>query len=510
MRSLPFTLFLLAASASLAQTAPSDSLFSTDQVVTVELTFADPGFWTLLTTYYSNDLGETLTGDVTITDNTGTHFYPNVAVDLKGNSSYGHPGNKKSFKIDFNDNIPGQKYHGMTKVHFNNCFKDPTFMRERIFFDFCREQGVLAPRVSYANVSINGTFWGFYDMVEPVDKNFLDRWVDDNDGNLFKAGDNFGTGGGSAADLAYYGSGQNSYTSRYELKTNETEDDWSDLIALLQLLNTSSEADLVAQLPGQWEWEAMLRSLAIDNLFSNLDSYINSARNYYIYHDSTTFKWNWIKWDANEAFGTYTGGPGIGNFENLAPNYVASTRPLLNKVFTIPAFYSDYLVEYCAAFEAFNNAQMDPRIDAIKDLIAPHVAADPNKMYTTAQFNANVENDITSGGGPGGGTIYGLRSFINGRRAYLSGVLSCATVGLNEAEVASEAVVYPVPASEALTIAMPSGQVIEGVRVTDALGREVPVGLVDRTLDISALQPGVHVLAISSDVRTTVLRFIKE
>lgn len=503
------TAFLLAIPA-LAQNAPSDSLFNTDQVVAVELTFADPGFWTLLTTYYANDLGQTLTGDVTITDNTGTHFYPSVAVDLKGNSSYGHPGNKKSFKIDFNDNIPGQKYHGMTKLHFNNCFKDPTFMRERIFFDFCRDHGVLAPRVSYANVSMNGTFWGFYDLVEAVDKNFLDRWLDDNDGNLFKAGDNFGTGSGGAADLAYYGVDQNGYTARYELKTNETENDWSDLIALLELLNTASDADLIAQLPAQWEWAPLLRSLAIDNLFSNLDSYINSARNYYIYHDSTTFRWNWIKWDANEAFGSYSGGPGTGTLTNLATNYAAASRPLLARIFAQPVLYGEYLEQYCTAFEAFSNAELDTRIDAIKTLIAPHVAADPNKMYTTAQFNTNVESNITSGGGPGGGTIYGLKSFINARRTYLNGVLDCATVGFEETFSVGRIAVHPVPATTNIDIRIPTGTELGHVRVMDALGRAETVQLTGSSLDITGLPPGVHVLSVTLDGLPTTLRFIKE
>ena len=98
MKHLLIIAFFLVCSGVTAQTPPSDSLFNVDQVVTVELTFADPDFWNTLTSQYTADLGETLTADVTITDNTGTHTYPIVEVDLKGNSTYGHPGDKKSFK----------------------------------------------------------------------------------------------------------------------------------------------------------------------------------------------------------------------------------------------------------------------------------------------------------------------------------------------------------------------------------------------------------------------------
>ncbi|HRF82360.1 MAG TPA: CotH kinase family protein, partial [Flavobacteriales bacterium] len=332
-------LLLFFRAVSVAQIAPSDSLFNNDQVVQVDLHFGNDDFWSTLVQHYENDLGETLVADVTISDQTGSRMYYNVEVALKGNSSYGHPGNKKSFKIDLNDNIQGQKYHGMAKVHFNNCWSDPTFMREKVFFDYCRDQGVFAPRVLYANVSMNGTYWGFYDLVEAVDKDFLDRWMDDNNGNLFKAADNFGMGGGGGggsaeADLAYHGPSQISYATRYELKTNETQNDWSDLIVFVGTLNNSTDAELLTALPTSMSWENTLRSLALDNIFGNLDSYINSARNYYVYHDSTNFLWNWIKWDGNMAFGSY---PAQGqNALTLSPTYVANNRPLLQKIMAIP------------------------------------------------------------------------------------------------------------------------------------------------------------------------------
>lgn len=509
MRSTSFFLAALLAGSAFAQSAPSDSLFNTDQVVTIDLTFAETDFWSTLTADYLADLGATVTADVTITDNTGTHTYPQVEVDLKGNSSYSHPGNKKSFKIDFNDNISGQKYHGMTKMHFNNCFKDPTFMREKIFFDYARSQGVLAPRVLYANVNMNGTFWGFYDMVEAVDKNFLDRWVDDNDGNLFKAGDNFNSGGTTAADLAYYGNDPTSYYDRYELKTNESENDWSDLIALVQMLNTASDADLTAQFPAQWEWQPLLRSLAMDNLFANLDSYINSARNYYVYHDSTTLKWNWIKWDGNEAFGSYSAGMGSGNPENLAPDYVTASRPLMTKLMGVPALYTDYVEAYCTVLEGFTSLDMDPKIDAIKTLIQPHVTADVNKQYTTAQFLANIDNNINVGGGGGGGTVYGLKSFIAARANYLSGALDCSMVSVQELTSPVELSVYPNPVTDVLHVRLPVGYSAESLSLTDALGRSIPVNYSDGVVDLSGVARGAYVLMLRGSTGQLAARVVK-
>ncbi|MBK6946148.1 MAG: CotH kinase family protein [Flavobacteriales bacterium] len=335
--------------------------------------------------------------------------------------------------------------------------------------------------------------------------------MDDNNGNLFKAGDNFGGGpggSGNAADMAYYGADQNSYSTKYDLKTNETENDWSDLLALLDLLNNSNAADLQAQYPQKWEWNPMLRSLALDNMFSNLDSYVNSARNYYLYHDSTTFKWNWIKWDANEAFGSYSG-QGVGNLLNLAPNYVASGRPHLTKIFNDGVLYHDYEMQYCAALENFNNSYLDPKIDAIKALIQDHVTADPNKQYTTAQFTLNIESNITTGGGPGGGTIYGLKSFIGSRSSYLNGVIDCNTVGIDEFND-EELLVYPNPTSGSVSIRSTIPLSVSNVQLFDMLGRSLSFSMSANVIDLSTYASGTYVLRVLENGRMRQIRIMKQ
>ena len=80
-------------------------------------------------------------------------------------------------------------------------------------------------------------------------------------------------------------------------------------------------------------------------LFSNLDTYSGSARNYYIYHNMDTNMWQWIKWDGNEAFGSYTNG--AGNMETLAIDYSDTPRPLLENMLGHPDFYSRYIEHVC-------------------------------------------------------------------------------------------------------------------------------------------------------------------
>ena len=125
-----------------------DNLFAVNQIVAVDLTFPQPDFWATLQANYEADENAYIPALLTLTDISGTHTRDSVGVRLKGNSSYSHPGDKKSFKIDFNQFIPGQHYDGLKKLNFSNGFRDPTCMREKLFFDACRMAGVVAPRAS--------------------------------------------------------------------------------------------------------------------------------------------------------------------------------------------------------------------------------------------------------------------------------------------------------------------------------------------------------------------------
>jgi hypothetical protein len=480
-----------------------DALFNTDQVIQVDFTFTQPAYWDSLVNNYAS--GTYMWAGMIITDLTGVHQYDSVGVRLKGNSSYNHPNDKKSMKIDINEYVSGQNYHGLKKLNLNNGFKDPTFLREKVFMDFSRDMGVLAPRINFAIVYMNGQLKGFFTVGEQIDDQFLDRWILDDDGNLFSAADNFGMGpggGGDEADLQWYGADQTDYYNRYELKTNETANDWSDLLNLIDAIDNTTDNDYITQVPALWEWEELNRSLAIDNVFANLDSYINSARNYKIYHNATTGNWEWIKWDANEAFGSYAGG--AGNMIQLAPDYVATDRPLLERIHTIPDMQEDFYIQYCQVLDLFTNAHLDPKIDSLVTLIQSSVYADPNKMYTNLEFDQNITTDISGGPGPGGGTTYGLKSFISQRASYLSGVLDCALyTGLEEASTGMNVTLYPNPASDHVQVDLSGlsgdalllmhnsrGQLVRTVRV-------IAGQLID--VDIRGLSDGMYSLQVVTD-----------
>jgi spore coat protein CotH len=312
-----FLFFVFIGARSFCQN-PGDTLFSSSQIHTIKLYFNQVNWWDSLVAYYPLDqkLLSTMVIDGVTFDSIGTQF--------KGNSSYNNNSQKKSLKIDLNEFVDGQDLDGLKKFNLNNGFKDPIFMREKLTLDFCRRHGLDAPRCTYANVYMNDTLWGLYILVEQVDKTFLDSHFSDNDGNLFK-GDPMGS-------LQWINSAPSSYYNKYELKTNDSINDWSDIVHFIDKLNNTSPVYFYDSLESVVSSISFIRYWAMNILFANLDSYNGSGHNYYIYHHLNLDKFIFIAWDVNEAFGCFNMGMSVSQLENLSISYLPTNRPMSQKM----------------------------------------------------------------------------------------------------------------------------------------------------------------------------------
>ena len=419
---------------SLAQSTDGDALFNLPVIHDVHITFSQPSFWDTLVTYYSLD--KMMLASVTI-DGTSVD---SIGIQLKGNSSYNsYPGVKKSMNIAF-DEFVGQKFNGLKSINLNNSFKDPTMMREKIMLDFCNRNNIPAPRCSYARVYLNGTYWGFYTIVEQVNKTFLTDRFGNNDGNLFK-GDPQGT-------MQWVGSSASSYYPKYELKTNTTANDWSDLVHLIDKINNSSAIVFHDSLETILDSQTFIDVWAANILFSNLDSYQGSGHNYYLYHDTLDNHFKFIIWDVNEAFGNFQMGIGYPGIETMTALYIpnpSNSRPLTANMLQNVTYKNNYIATLCNyVFNDFDTAHLYPIVDSLANAIRSDVYADPNKMYSNVQFENNINTTVASGMFQ----LPGLKSFILHRRNALVtelATLGCTT-GINNVEQTGlEFCIYPNP-----------------------------------------------------------------
>lgn len=491
-RNLLLFVALITAALCPAQTE-GNNVFGPDHILQVDINFYSETYWNELLAEYEGEQNYS-PASITIATPIDTTTLDSIGVRLKGNSSMNHPGNKKPFKVDFNRYIPDQAYDLLKKLNFNNGFKDPTFAREKMFLDVCEDAGILAPRATFAEVRFNGEAWGFYTVVEQIDDQFLDRSIGDDDGMLFKAGSNFGAGDDEAS-LVYYGPDQANYENAYELKTNDATD-WSDFIAFIEFVNNASDDQFENELENYLDLQPYLRSAALDNLFANLDSYTLSARNYYLYQNIQLGRWQWIKWDCNETFGSYAMGvPGDMTELDVAFDGGNFERPLLERILANDNLRNDYFAAMCDLREAFfNSTYLDPRLEAIKTLIQEAVYNDSNKMYSNADFDFNFENNLSmggpGGGGPGG-TLYGLHPFISDRGAFIDAQIDCSALEIGYFENDRPFELFPNPTNGRLSVKWNPSCPIANLQVYNHLGQLVAA------LPISALQ-SEHTLDLPS------------
>lgn len=488
-------LALLPPSALAALAPAGHPLFDGDAVHEIHLTFSQADYWEQLTANFENyDDPPYLEasfawGDVELAS---------IGVRFKGNSSYwSYYGAKKSFKLDIDEFVAGQEIDGLDKLNLNNCFLDPSYLREKTAYELCAALGMAAGRTNFAALYINGQYWGLYLLVEQQDQEFIEsRWGAGEEGNQWK-GEPYGS-------LEYLGASEALYYDDYELKTNEEINDWSDLVDFVDVLNNTATAALPDSLHNRLDVNSALAMLALDNYTVNLDSYIGRCANYYFYHRDLDSRLVFTKWDMNESFGVYNSyGLSTTQLQQLSPWWnnpqSGEDRPLAEQLLQVPAFQEVYLghMQKLMAGPAAP-ATLTARLEELRDLIRPWVYADPNTMFTAAQFEASLTTNVYAiGGPPPGRLIPALQTFFTARYNYLQSAIGAWTpvAGLvlnevmakNSSTIADEAGEF----EDWIEIANTGGAVIDltGLGLTDHLE-----GTPDFVFPAVTLAPGEYLV----------------
>ena len=205
-----------------------------------------------------------------------------IGVRYKGRSSYFNESEKKSFKIDFNEFIKGQKFQGLKKLNLHNGYADPSLVRDPLVYHLFRKIGVHAPQTSFARVYINDDYSGIYQIVEQVDDSFAV-------GNLFK-------------NLEWNALSLNSYQRSIESKGERNEDAEKFLKRLVSTIDKLEGEQFRDSLNRYLDIDQFLRILAIYVATGNYDSVIGTGRNWYLQLPLESEKFQWIPWDNNMSF----------------------------------------------------------------------------------------------------------------------------------------------------------------------------------------------------------------
>jgi len=157
--------------------------FDTSRVATVRIIMEEADWDSLKANAFAKDYYK---ADFWFDD----ELVPDVGVRTKGNASLMETVTWKSDRfplaIDFNLFNRARTFHGLKKVHFNNGWSDPTFIRDVISYEIFAKMDVPSPRASFVDLYLNDMHLGLYTMAEAVDQPFLQRYFANANGNLYK------------------------------------------------------------------------------------------------------------------------------------------------------------------------------------------------------------------------------------------------------------------------------------------------------------------------------------
>ncbi len=335
-----------------------------------------------------------------------------VGFRLRGNTS--RVSAKKSFKVSLNTFVPGQKYYGVEKININGEHNDPSISRAHICWELFRRAGVPAPRSGHTELYINGEYKGLYINVEHIDEEFVKLRFGNDGGNLYKCL--------WPADLAYVGENPDVYKFEsydrppYELKTNLLTNDYSDLADFIKILHEKDPDDFPQYLEPVFNVNTYLKNLAVEVLTGHWDAYSYNKNNYYLYHNVSTGKFEFIPYDPDNTLGISWPDRDWTQRDVYNWSKGGEDRPLTKKILQNDIYrdrYSFFMKRFLD--EEFNATRMNPFVDNVKSRIQSFAE---NDVYRTYDYSFSYADFLNSFDQSLGSFVKeGIKPYISKRNA---------------------------------------------------------------------------------------------
>ena len=322
----------------------------------------------------------------------------NVGVRLRGNTS--RSAGKKSIKVSFNTFEPGRKFYGLEKMNINGEHNDPSVIRSKLSWDLSNWFGIPASRSNHVALYVNDEYFGLYINVEHIDEEFIAKRFEDKTGNLWKCL--------WPADLNYLGFDPNLYKEEsngrrtYDLKTNKTQDNYTDLAHFINVINNYDDEEFQCELERIFDIDNYLKSLAIEVIIAHWDGPTANMNNYYLYHNPCTGKIQLIPYDLDNTFGIDWSGRDwteISIYNWSQNSFGNGQRPLYDNVMAVEEYkarfdhYMGLLLE-----NYFNEDVLFPYLDEKLELIKSFRQNDPlaglDYGWDYEDFLESYENSI--------------------------------------------------------------------------------------------------------------------
>jgi spore coat protein CotH len=368
-------------------TLPSDALFNDTVLHEVRLDINSRDWQTLKDNYLTNE------------------YYPcdfrwngqvvrNVGIRSRGQAS--RSATKPSLRVDFNRYTASQTLLDLKSVVLRNNSTDFSNLHERISMLLYARMGLPAPRVAHAMLYINSNYQGLYSIVESLDKAFLSRNFDENDGYLYKY-DRLPTD--PPYYLDYLGPSASLYSPHpFNPETHEDNPKPQPIADLIRTVHDATENSFPSAIAQYLDVNQFIRNIAVTVYMGDEDGFLGNwgMNNFDVYQLQNTTIHVIIPWDKSEATRS---GPTYSIFHNIDDVPASQHNKLMERLLAVPAFKALYLDSLALVADTASElivgdgrGWMEREVDRESAQIQAAVLADTTKSYTNDQYTVAIED----------------------------------------------------------------------------------------------------------------------
>ena len=216
----------------------------------------------------------------------GDVVYQDVAVHIKGAAgSLRNVDDRPALTLIFNKFVPGQKFHGLSKIHLNNSVQDDAYLDEELCGELFRSANVPAARAAPVIVNLNERKPRIYVLKEGFSKEFLKQYFERTDGNLYD--------GGFLSDI-----GNSPHRS-----SGHGPDDHSDLLALVAATEERNPEKRWQRLNRLLDVDRFISLMVVETLTLHWDGYSQKSNNYRVYFNPEKGRFVFFAHGMDQMFG---------------------------------------------------------------------------------------------------------------------------------------------------------------------------------------------------------------
>lgn len=308
---------------------------------------------------------------------------------------------KPGLLLRFDRYASGQTFLGQRSLVLDNLTQDPSAMKEVLAMQLFRRVGLQAPREAFVRLYVNNVYLGLYAVVEDVATPYLQRTLGESSGTLYEYDWTF------TYNFDYLGSNLDNYRI-FKAQTNTTRstfDLYSPIEQMVRTANDAADDSFESAIAPYLDLQAFARHIAVENFISDDDGLLGfwGMNNFFLYKREGGSRFQIIPWDKDYTFWRFN--------NDIFTRVDASV--LARRALGLPDVRQAYLDTLVAAADSSNEGQegadaatgwLGREIERLYGLVQGALASDPNKPFTTAQFEDAVA---------------GLRTFAVRRGAYV-------------------------------------------------------------------------------------------